>query len=66
MQSVQKMKDASEAASELEAINHLEGEGDVARFVNPVDLIVVEARHSLPVLLLVQHIFWRFSTPRHV
>ena len=51
---------------ELETINHLEGEGNVAGLMNPVDVIVVEARHSLPFVVLDHHIFWQLSAPRHV
>ena len=52
--------------SKLETINHLEGEGNVTGLVNPVDVIVVEARHSLPFVVLVHRIFWQLSAPRHV
>ena len=60
------MKDPSEAGPILETINHLEREGDVAGLMDPVDVIVVEARHSLPFVKLVHHIFWKFSAPVYV
>ena len=50
----------------LETINHLKGDRNVARLMNPVDVIVVDARHSLPFVVLVHHIFWQLSAPRHV
>ena len=55
--------DPSEAGPILETINHLEREGDVARLMDPVDVIVVEAGNSLPFFIFVQHILRDFSTP---
>ena len=50
----------------LETINHLEGEGDIAGLMNPVDIVEVETWHSLPFVVLVHHIFWQSSAPVHV
>ena len=63
---IKRMNDPSEAGPILETINHLEREGDIAGLMDPVDVIVVDARHSLPFVKLVQHIFRTFSAPVHL
>ena len=63
---IKRLNGPSEAGPILETINHLEREGEVAGLMDPVDVIVVDARHSLPLVKLIHHIFWNFSAPVHV
>ena len=46
-----------------ETKNHLEREGDAAGFVDPVDVVEVEAGNSLPFVVNGQQILREFSTP---
>ena len=50
----------------LETIDHLEGEGDIARLTDPVDFVEVETGHPLPLVVLVYQVFWQSSAPVYV